>query len=71
MCYRPIWVWTASYMPNGWLGCFPVAAMADLQEQPFIAHAGEVAARDTNVREILGSHFAPLSYKEDGAFPQG
>jgi len=45
--------------------------MADLQEQPFIAHAGEIAAWDTNVGEILGSHFAPLSYKDDGAFPQG
>ncbi|WP_281823170.1 hypothetical protein [Sphingobium sp. BS19] len=45
--------------------------MTDLHEQAFVAHRGEIAARNADVGEILRSNLTSFPSKGNSAFSQG
>lgn len=50
--------------------CGAINAVADLDEQTLVTHAGQIAARDTDVRDIARSHHPSLSGERDCARSQ-
>lgn len=48
-----------------------VAAIADLDQQTLLAHAGQIATGDADIREITGPHYASLQGQGDRTVSQG
>ena len=51
--------------------CYAVAPIAHLREQAFVAHAGQIAARNANVRQLCRPDYPHLNNECDRAFSEG
>jgi len=50
--------------------CCPIQAVADLNKQPLVAHASQVATGNPYVRQIARPHHLALLRQGDGQLPQ-
>ena len=59
-------------MPSSRFGnCRSVAPIAHLHEQAFVAHAGQIAARNANVGQLFRPDYPHLQGECDRAFSEG